>query len=101
MLVLDISRSASAWGHTELAPSILVGEGSSSISPSLSLSGCIKALARTFAGRAKFAYLFCREGTLELTEFFSSALYLMGGLADPRLCASNEGLLIPQLPQRE
>jgi len=35
---------------------------------SLSLSGCVRALAWTFSGRAKFASLLCGEGKLELTE---------------------------------
>jgi hypothetical protein len=35
---------------------------------SISHQGCVRALARTFAGRAKFASLLCGEGKLELTE---------------------------------
>jgi len=62
--------------------------------PSISHWGCVRALAWTFAGRAKFASLLCGEGKLELTELSSSAL-LRGGLAEPQLRASNEGLLIP------
>ena len=37
-------------------------------------------MERTFAGGAKFASLLCGEGKLELTEFFSSALYGVGWL---------------------
>ena len=38
--------------------------------PSISHSGCDRTLARTSAGRAKFARLLCGEGKLEPTEFF-------------------------------
>ena len=36
--------------------------------PSISHQGCVRALSRTFAGRAKLASLLCGEGKLELTE---------------------------------
>ena len=61
--------------------------------------GVCQAWARTFAGRAKFASPLCGEGKWNLTEFLFGSL--RGGLADPPLRASNQGLLTPQLPQRE